>query len=508
MIIKEQSEIGESAQIVGRVLVVDDEKNISFVIHAMLTKAGYSVVTMNQSSAALAFLKGESSPSDRPSDLDVVLTDLYMPDVTGMDLLSYCQKERPDLPVIMMTAFGTVESAVSALKTGAFDFVTKPFDQTELLNSIRKAVETRREQQKEPVTLRALERTSSGAQGASISTLIGQSPQMQEVFRIISKIAASPSTVLIQGESGTGKELVAFEIHKNSTRAKKPFIKVNCAAIPSTLIESELFGHERGAFTGAVNSKPGRFELAHEGTLFLDEVGEMPLEMQVKLLRVLQEQEFERVGGVNTIQVDVRIITATNRDLEAEVKAGRFREDLFYRLNVVPIQLPPLRERRADFDLLVGFFLSQFNERLNKKVEKISPLVLDALRVYSWPGNIRQLENVLERMVLMSDTSVLEVSDLPPEITKEVGGLHFDPTLVSQTTLSADPHFDGLSFREKVRLQTQTVERELIECALDENEGNVTRTAEKLGLSRKGLQLKMKELGLKRPSSGDMDDSE
>jgi two-component system response regulator AtoC len=462
----------------------------------MLVKAGYSVLTLNDSKVALDLLKGESDLPDDPADFDVLVTDLYMPEVNGMELLSFCQSELPDLPVIMMTAFGTVESAVTALKNGAFDFVTKPFDQTELLHGIQKAVETRRQQQKEPVTLRALESNGPSVSGASISTLIGQSPQMQEVFRIITKIAASPSTVLIQGESGTGKELVAFEIHKNSQRTKKPFIKVNCAAIPSTLIESELFGYERGAFTGAVNSKPGRFELAHEGTLFLDEVGEMPLEMQVKLLRVLQEQEFERVGGVNTVKVDVRIITATNRDLDFEVKAGRFREDLFYRLNVVPIHLPPLRERRADFDLLLKFFLNQFNQRLGKSVEKISPLVLDALRSYSWPGNIRQLENVLERMLLMSDTEVLEVADLPPEIAKAAGLQLNDGSATNQSTNSGE--VDGLSFRERVKLQTQNVERDLIERALDEMDGNVTRTAEKLGLSRKGLQLKMKELGLKR----------
>ncbi|MBC7692740.1 MAG: sigma-54-dependent Fis family transcriptional regulator, partial [Methylotenera sp.] len=243
---------------------------------------------------------------------------------------------------------------------------------------------------------------------------------MQEIFRIISKIAGSPSTVLVRGESGTGKELVAYEIHQNSPRAKKPFIKINCAAIPATLIETELFGYERGAFTGAVTSKPGRFELAHEGTLFLDEVAEMPLEMQVKLLRVLQEQEFERVGGVTTLRVDVRIITATNKDLDAEVKAGRFREDLFYRLNVVPICLPALRERRDDIDALIRYFLQQFNVKLGRAITSIEPRCLDALRAYGWPGNIRQLENVLERMILMSEGATLCVSDLPEEFTPHV----------------------------------------------------------------------------------------
>jgi transcriptional regulator with PAS, ATPase and Fis domain len=281
--------------------------------------------------------------------------------------------------------------------------------------------------------------------------------------------------------------LVALEIHKNSLREKKPFVKINCAAIPATLIESELFGYERGAFTGAVTSKPGRFELANEGTLFLDEVAEMPLEMQVKLLRALQEQEFERVGGVTTIKVDVRIVAATNKDLEAEIKSGRFREDLYYRLNVVPIVLPPLRDRCDDIDLLVKFFLQQFNEKLKKTITSIDSACLDALRQYSWPGNIRQLENALERMVLMTDGNILTVADLPDEIAP------VRPILTSEMTA------DGASFKEIVRRQTQSVERGLIEKALEETSGNITRAADKLGLSRKGLQLKLKELGLKRP---------
>src|SRR6185437_7446374 len=302
-------------------------------------------------------------------------------------------------------------AAVSALKQGAFDFVTKPFDQTELLAVVKKAVATFEQRQKEPKAV-----TPSQSSTPSAFSMIGSSPQMQEVFKIIQKIAVSPSTVLIWGESGTGKELVAWEIHRGSDRSEKPFIKINCAAIPATLIESELFGHEKGAFTGAVSSKPGRFELADGGTLFLDEVAEMPLEMQVKLLRVLQEQEFERVGGVTSVKVDVRIITATNKNLEEEVKAGRFREDLYYRLNVVPIRLPALRERREDLDSLVRFFLAQFNEKLKKNIQGISPETMNILRNYPWPGNIRQLENAIERMVLMCEGTELRARDLPEEI--------------------------------------------------------------------------------------------
>jgi nitrogen regulation protein NR(I) len=462
----------------GRVLVVDDEKNITFVIQAMLEKAGYEALVFNSSREAIETIDAE--------ELDLVVTDLYMPGPGGMDILAHCQRTQAQLPVVVITAYGTVESAVAALKKGAFDYVTKPFDQAELLNIVRKAVLTHRSRQKEPFQISGrAPATEAGSEALPISSIIGSSPQMQDVFKVIAKIAASPSTVLVWGESGTGKELVAYEIHRHSPRAQKPFIKICCAAIPATLIESELFGHEKGAFTGAIGSRPGRFELAHEGTLFLDEVAEMPLEMQVKLLRVLQETEFERVGGVNTIKVDVRIITATNKDLEAEVKAGRFREDLFYRLNVVPIRLPALRERRDDIDLLVRFFLTQFNAKLNKTITGVTAPAMAALRAYGWPGNIRQLENALERMVLMCDGNVLDVTDLPEEVA---------PARLEDAT----PEESGGSFKQIVKRQTQSVERELIEKALEETSGNITRAAEKLGLSRKGLQLKVKELGIRR----------
>lgn len=465
----------------GRVLVVDDEKNITFVMQAMLEKAGYEVWVSNDPQEALKALAEE--------DPDVLVTDLYMPGISGMEILKHCQKHRPQLPVVIITAFGTVESAVAAIKQGAFDYITKPFEQTDFINVIRKAVRTHYQRLKEPVPILPLSEDRPAALATSgigvnpaVSSIIGASAEMQEVFKLIAKISNSPTTVLLQGESGTGKELVAFEIHRNSDRASKPFVKINCAAIPATLIESEMFGYEKGAFTGAVGSKPGRFELANEGTLFLDEVADMPLEMQVKLLRVLQEHEFERVGGVSTIKVDTRIITATNKDLQTEVKAGRFREDLFYRLNVVPIRLPALRERKEDIELLVRFFVQQFNEKLKKQITAITPEVIQSLKAFSWPGNIRQLENVLERMVLMSEGGALTIEDLPTEI---------------QPVRSVAPETES-SFKETVRKKTQSVERELIEKALEETGGNVTRASEKLGLSRKGLQLKMKELGLKR----------
>lgn len=466
-----------------RVLVVDDERNIALVIQTILERSGIEAVVRHTGLEALEYLERE--------DVQAVITDLYMPGVGGMEILEACQRDYPQLPVVMITAHGTVESAVAALKRGAFDYITKPFDQKDLLSIVQKAIQTYSLRIQEPVSL-------IDAASEQVESLVGASPQMQEVFRVITKVAKSPSTVLIRGESGTGKELVAFEIHRRSNRVDNAFIKLNCAAIPATLIESELFGYEKGAFTGAVGSKPGRFELADKGTLFLDEVGEMGLEMQAKLLRVLQEQEFERVGGVETIHVDVRILAATNRDLEADVKSGRFREDLFYRLNVVPVTLPPLRERGDDLEPLIRHFISKFNVKLGRTISQIEPNALLGLKKFSWPGNIRQLENALERMVLMSEGDILRVSDLPEEVRIETGVAISAQTLDTAVAGGSDK----MSFKDLVRSQTQAIEKELIERALAELDGNITRTADKLGLSRKGLQLKMKELGVTKDAGG------
>lgn len=476
----------------GKILVVDDEKNITIVLEAILSKAGYEVFCATKCEDALKWI-------EKNEELAIVITDLQLPGRSGMEILDVCKKIRPELAVIIITAFGTIEAAVAALKQGAFDFITKPFDQDDLLMIVKKAMLTHERGKNEPALTFSSEMHSSRLLTGSAppvlilpspnsfnSMIIGKSESIQEMFKIIGKVSQSPSTVLLCGESGTGKELVALEIHRHSLRAQKPFIKINCAAIPATLIESELFGHEKGAFTGAISSKPGRFELAHDGTLFLDEVGEMPIEMQVKLLRVLQEQEFERVGGVNTIKVDVRIIAATNKNLVNEVKLGRFREDLYYRLNVVPIHLPNLRDRKEDLDLLVPYFLQQFNQKLKKNITTLTTSTLNALRNYHWPGNIRQLENVLERMVLMAEGTGLVVSDLPQEIAAG--------TTLGQNFTDSEVK---LSFKEMVKRQTQSLEKELIEKALQETQGNVTRCAEKLGLSRKGLQLKLKDLGMR-----------
>src|SRR3989338_7540137 len=329
-----------------------------------------------------------------------------MSHLDGMGLLETSLKQYPDIPIIIITAHGTVDSAVSALKMGAFDYISKPFDKTEMIQVIKKALGTYQSKSQNP------------SDKEIHSELVSQSPQMKEVLLLIKKVASSPSTILITGESGTGKELVARALHENSTRALKPFITINCSAIPAPLIESELFGFEKGAITGAIAYKLGRFELAHEGTLFLDEIGEIPLELQAKLLRVLQENEIERVGGVKTIKINIRLIAATNKDLSEEVKKGNFREDLFYRLNVVPIYLPPLRERKEDFSHLVDFFIQKYNKKLGKRVQSLYEKALTVLMQFQWPGNIRQLENVLERMILLSEKMTLTLEDIPSEISQ------------------------------------------------------------------------------------------
>ena len=391
-----------AASDVRRVLVADDELNMRRVLEAMLRREGYEVITAANGVEALGGMS---------AGVHTVITDLKMPVLDGMALLKRLSAEYPDVPVVMITAHGSVENAVEAVKLGAFDYLEKPFEQEQIRQVVAKAMNTytlaRRDARPEEPSVRGRFR------------LVGQAPAIRQIYGVVEKVASTPSTVLITGESGTGKELIARALHENSARHAGPFIKINCAAIPKTLMESELFGYEKGAFTGAVGAKPGRFELAHGGTLFLDEIGEIPVEMQVKLLRVLQESEFERVGGIKTIKVDVRLVTATNRDLVQDISAGSFREDLYYRLNVVPIHIPPLRERREDIPLLVEHFLAKFNDRLKKQIDSVSADAIARLVSYHWPGNIRELENLMERTMLFCERSEIQVSDLPPEI----GGL-------------------------------------------------------------------------------------
>lgn len=498
-----------------RILIVDDEKNMRRILEALLTKEGYEVAEAADGESALAWLKGNTCHA--------IITDLMMPGMDGLILMERILKDHPGLPIIIITAHGTIETAVDAMKKGAFDYITKPFEQEEMKTIIYKAVKTQELNQKDILPEFEYQERFG---------IIGDSPVMKEIYKTLEKIWNSPSTVLITGESGTGKELIARVLHERSFRKGRPFIKVNCAAIPENLVESELFGYEKGAFTGAVGSKPGRFELAHTGTLFLDEIAEIKREVQVKLLRVLQEQEFERVGGIKTLKVDVRLIAATNRDLQKEVKEGNFREDLFYRLNVIPIKLPPLRERKEDIPLLIQHFITKYNKRLNKNVQGISQEATTALMEYNWPGNIRELENVIERTILLLDSDFITIKDLPEALTSPIGSKvaynistelpgkveadlkpapvpHREP-VGTGSTLDSTSEFQiinaggeasdlksDLNLKEAVKQATIQVERNLIIKALQETRGNVTRAAKKLGISRKSLQTKMKEYELR-----------
>ena len=466
----------------ARLLIVDDEPNMRTILAGLLKREGYRVDTATDGHDAVEKMEL------RGGAYHAVLTDLRMPGMGGMELLGHITREYPGRPVVVITAHGTVDTAVEAMKVGAFDFVMKPFEAEELRAVVAKAVNTARAEFDHVEPALSEEALADGGRFG----MIGVSPAVAEVYAILDKVADSPTTVLITGESGTGKELVAAALHHHSSRANRPFVKVNCAAIPPTLIESELFGHEKGAFTGAIASKPGRFELADGGTLFLDEIAEIPPEMQVKLLRAIQESSFERVGGLKTLTVDVRLIAATNRTLSEEVEAGRFREDLFYRLNVVPIRLPPLRDRPEDIPLLVRHMLGRFNERLNKSVGGLSPEAEEAFRRYSWPGNVREMENLLERLVLFSESDIIDTDLLPDELKtpSPTSGLGVAPRL--------DRGLAGrVSMKQLVKETTAQLERELIVQALDQTGGNVTRAAQLLMISRKSLQNKMKEFNLR-----------
>ncbi|MCB9761571.1 MAG: sigma-54-dependent Fis family transcriptional regulator [Alphaproteobacteria bacterium] len=447
-----------------QLLIVDDEPSLRKVLRALLSADGAMVDTATDGQEAIEALQRR--------DYHAVITDQKMPRVDGIELLNWVRANKPAIPVILITAYGTVDAAKEAIKLGAHDYLTKPFDRDELKSIVAKAVGER------------LARETRAGAGVGRFDIIGQVPSMQEVFRLIEKVADSPSTVMITGESGTGKELVARALHRQSGRRDGPFVTVNCGAIPKDLFEAELFGHEKGAFTGAHATRPGRFELADEGTLFLDEVGELPLDLQVKLLRVIQERSFERVGGARPIRVDVRLVAATNQDLRQAVREGRFRDDLFYRLHVVPIHLPPLRDRSQDIPLLVEHFIERFNKRLGRAVVGTSDEVLDAFQDYRWPGNIRELENLVERSVLLADGERITHVDLPT----------LDAPLL---TLPHPDDLDELNLKDYVRKHTAKLERDRIARALDAEQGNVTRAARRLGISRKSLQTKMKEYDLR-----------
>ena len=448
------------------ILIVDDEKNYLTILSAVLEDEGFEVLTALGGREALELHK--------TSDLDLILTDMKMPEMDGIELLEHIKSVDSDLPVIMMTAYGTVDKAVEAMQKGAYTYVLKPFDNERLIIYVKKAISMYQVVKENRILRDAVESQYR------FGNIIGKSKKMRDIFDTIQKVAPTSATVLIEGESGTGKELVARSIHFNSHRRQKPFVAVNCSALAESLLESELFGHERGAFTGAVATKKGRFELADGGTLFLDEIGELSQNLQVKLLRVLQEKVFERVGGVRTISVDIRIIAATNKDLQYEMQIGRFREDLYYRLNVVHIALPALKERQEDIRLLVNHFLKKYaSER--QSVEGVDQEVDRLFYKYSWPGNIRELENVIERVMILCPGEIIRVSDLPKGFTDNV-----------HNTL----HLEGIPADAKLYDTLAMIEKAMIERALKIS-GNVqSHAADLLGIGKSGLNQKIKKYNL------------
>ncbi|MGD0725497.1 MAG: sigma-54 dependent transcriptional regulator [Spirochaetia bacterium] len=443
------------------VLVADDEKNIREGLREALMLDGYDVL--------LAADGKEALDTVNRGDVDLVITDLKMPRLSGEELLKSVASQFPTVPVMILTGHGTIESAVQAMHDGAYDFITKPVNLDRLSLLVKRALASRELAVQNRAMQEELERRSGFA------SIIGKSAEMKQVFDMVRQVAPSRSSVLITGESGSGKEMIAEALHYNSPRKDKSFIKLHCAALTESLLESELFGHEKGAFTGAIARKRGRFELAHLGTLFLDEIGEINQNVQIKLLRVLEEKRFERVGGEETIEVDVRLIAATNRDLKDAIAKGSFREDLYYRLNVVNIHIPPLRERKEDIPLLVAAFLKEFSQENGKPLEGIDPKARLALYNYSWPGNVRQLRNSVESAVVLCKGSTITLEDFPPNIRGETGA---DTLRLSLGTSLAE------------------VEKEVIRSTLAREGGNKSRTAEILGIGRKTLHRKIEEYGL------------
>ena len=453
----------------SRILIVDDEKQIRRILSVLLAEGGHAVLEAETGEEALT-LQPEFQPN-------IILLDISLPGMGGMEVLQKLLERAPQADCIMMTAFGTIRSAVEAMRLGAFDYLAKPFDNDELLLIIDRALRMR-SMNAELEDLRTELEARYG-----FNEIVGISPPMREVFRIMAKVAGVDATVLIAGESGTGKGLVARALHRRSRRAAAPFVAVNCSAIPQDLIEAEFFGHRKGAFTGARESREGRFELAAGGSLFLDEVGDLSLEAQAKLLRALQEHEVTPVGGREPVPVDVRVIAATNKDLERAVRKGEFREDLFWRINVVNIKLPPLRDRIEDLPLLVDHLLDRFQSELKLAVKSVSPAARQLLLHYDWPGNVRELENTLCRSMILCDSHTLMPSDLPPRIRGEMRGRE----------LSHGVEYDTIKLADAVKEATERLEKMLIISRLAQHHDNRTATAESLGISRKTLFNKMRD---------------
>lgn len=450
-----------------RILVIEDDDGVRETLIALLEDAGYEVEAAADGPPAIALAK--------QSLFHLYMIDLRLPSISGIEIMAKIKKINADAVCIVLTAYATIELSVQAMRAGAFDFISKPFQIDVVLNLVKNAIEFNR-LKLENLSLKKMVRDKY-----RFENMVGSSPEMNRVYELIERVADSDSTILIQGESGTGKEIVAKTIHFNSTRRDKPLIPINCGAIPEGLLESELFGHEKGAFTGATSSRTGRFEMAHGGTLFLDEIGELPLSLQVKLLRVLQERTFERVGGVKSIQIDVRIVAATNQDLEKAIEEKRFREDLYYRLNVIPINIPPLRKRKDDIPLLVDHFIEKFNRKKNKKVKGITTEAIALLLKYYWPGNIRELENLVERMmVLMNNEDMITTEDVPEK-------------LIMSRRKNLPFHFElpeeGIVFSEIV----SAFENQILDLSLSRANGVKNRAAQLLHMNRTTLVEKLKK---------------
>jgi len=446
------------------ILIVEDEPRMRRLLEISLGEEGHAVTTAEDAESGLKHLGKDN--------INLVVTDLKLPGMNGLEFLQEAKRINASLPVVVMTAYGSVETAVEAMKAGASDYVLKPFTMAEMKLVIRKELDVQQVRDENVRLKEAL------GQRYHFRNIVARSAKMQEVLALVERVAPTNSTVLIGGESGVGKDLVARAIHQNSRRTSGPFIKINSTAIPDNLFESELFGFERGAFTGALASKPGKFELADKGTLFLDEIGDVPAPIQVKLLRVLQEREFERLGGTKTLKVDVRLIAATNRDLRAALEEGTFREDLYYRLNVVPIDIPPLREHKEDIPDLVDHFLPRFAKDNGKEIEGITPAALKLLKDYHWPGNVRQLENTIERAVALSRGKVLDAEDI-----------HLDTDQARGAASDSVPFLpDGMTL--------ESWEDEMIREALRRASGNKSQAARLLGLSRNALRYRLSKLGM------------
>lgn len=451
------------------ILIVDDEKNMRHMLQVMLGKEGYLTETAADGIEGLARMDGK--------DFDFILCDIKMPRMDGLSFLKAARERHPEKTFIMMSAYGTIDTAIEAMKLGAYDYIAKPFKSDEALLTLKKAEE--RERLKEENT-RLQDRINRIEQKYSFGNIIARSEAMARVFELVDRVADHKTTVLITGESGTGKELIAKAIHAKSSRSERSMISINCGGIPETLLESEMFGYKKGAFTDAIKDKPGLFEEADRSTIFLDEIGELPLQLQVKLLRVLQEEEITPLGATVPRKINARVIAATSRDLKKEVDQGRFREDLFYRINVMTIHLPPLRERRGDIPLLTGHFIENFNKKLGKNIEGLSSGAMAFLLAHSWSGNIRELENVIERAMILAADNLITPSELPSSITSK------------KEIMSPDEEGRSLSIKK----ETRRLETELIRKALDLTGGNRSNAAKILEISRPILISKIKEYGL------------